>query len=102
MTKRSLESCNCRNDKILLKHRDKIGSTKVIFRYLTYVENCKPEKSEPVQNKKFIKFLFCTSYVTSLIGPRDIKFHYFDLLKIPEDKFYKQLTKLQKHLERQG
>jgi len=34
----------------------------------------------------------------SLIGAGDIKFHYFDLLKIPEDKFYKQVDEIAKAL----
>ena len=35
----------------------------------------------------------------NLIGAGDIKFHYFELLKIPEDKFHKQVGDIAKALQ---
>lgn len=35
----------------------------------------------------------------NLIGAGDIKFHYFDLLEIPEDRFYKQVKEIAKMLQ---
>jgi len=35
----------------------------------------------------------------NLIGAGDLKFHYFDLLKIPEEKFHKQVEGIAKALQ---
>jgi len=39
---------------------------------------------------------------TVLIGAGDIKFHYFELLKISEEKFYEEVEKIGKTLAESG
>lgn len=55
-----------------------------------------------ITNKKFINCLFLakTMLRAGIIGPGNIKFHYFDLLKITEEKFNKQVEDIAKALQK--